>query len=225
MSFPTARVCKRCGITLPPPALRKRRGALCSQCQTPYRREQLAAQPAWVTLPSPGYEKLCSACGKLQPSSAYRRRPTANDGLRGICLSCEAARSRVRYATEPEYKAKHDASARKWEHTNRPAVNERQERWRALHPESAFICNLRRRSAIVPEAIPAVKAFYAWARSVKHVKCYLCGKPVSKRDRQVDHVTPVRLGGKNVPENLSVMHASCNHRKQAKPPHAVGLLF
>ena len=44
-------------------------------------------------------------------------------------------------------------------------------------------------------------------------KCRYCGKRVNKNNRQIDHVTPVSLGGTNDADNLVVACRNCNYDK------------
>lgn len=49
-------------------------------------------------------------------------------------------------------------------------------------------------------------------------KCALCFNPLSDAVPHVDHWMPVKLGGSNGPENLTIMHGRCNRKKGAKHP-------
>ena len=47
--------------------------------------------------------------------------------------------------------------------------------------------------------------------------CYYCGRAISRdrKERHVDHMTPVSRGGTNWPDNIVVACADCNLRKGA----------
>jgi 5-methylcytosine-specific restriction endonuclease McrA len=47
-------------------------------------------------------------------------------------------------------------------------------------------------------------------------KCCYCNKPVSKKNRSLDHITPQVRGGKDIPENLVLTCKSCNSQKGSK---------
>jgi 5-methylcytosine-specific restriction endonuclease McrA len=44
--------------------------------------------------------------------------------------------------------------------------------------------------------------------------CWLCGLPVPREERSVDHVVKRRDGGSNRRENLRLAHLSCNSSRQ-----------
>jgi 5-methylcytosine-specific restriction endonuclease McrA len=47
-------------------------------------------------------------------------------------------------------------------------------------------------------------------------KCCYCNKPVSKKNRSLDHITPQTRGGANKPSNLVLTCKSCNSQKGSK---------
>lgn len=54
-------------------------------------------------------------------------------------------------------------------------------------------------------------------------KCTWCLKKLNKKDSQVDHKIPVKLGGRNDKGNLQLLHSYCNKSKAAKHPSEYGL--
>lgn len=54
--------------------------------------------------------------------------------------------------------------------------------------------------------------------------CSLCGKPLTKYNRTIEHVLPLSLGGGNH-RNKLVAHSDCNHRKGANLPTGCELIL
>ena len=48
-------------------------------------------------------------------------------------------------------------------------------------------------------------------------KCACCKKPLGN-DYHIDHIIPLKLGGKNVDSNIQLLRAKCNMQKSAKHP-------
>ena len=46
--------------------------------------------------------------------------------------------------------------------------------------------------------------------------CVYCGKPITKKGMQVDHIKPINLGGRNWTPNLAPACVKCNQKKKAK---------
>lgn len=46
--------------------------------------------------------------------------------------------------------------------------------------------------------------------------CVYCGKPITKKGMQVDHIKPINLGGRNWTPNLAPACIKCNQKKKAK---------
>jgi 5-methylcytosine-specific restriction endonuclease McrA len=143
----------------------------------------------------------------------------------------------ARRAIDPEYDAKFKARDRRRHERDmaergdaiRAADRERY----ARDPEGFKARSLKRRAA-APESHREKKLELKHARRAKMVGrytaediaaivneqdgcCYYCGRALSRdrKERHVDHMTPVSRGGTNWPDNIAVACADCNLRKGA----------
>jgi 5-methylcytosine-specific restriction endonuclease McrA len=46
--------------------------------------------------------------------------------------------------------------------------------------------------------------------------CYLCNQFVSVHEMGLDHVVPLTSGGSHTPENVRIVHRTCNSKKGAR---------
>lgn len=55
----------------------------------------------------------------------------------------------------------------------------------------------------------------AWKRKARarQENCMLCGMYMNPRDRTIDHILPLSVGGTNRHTNLQVVHTRCNMAK------------
>ncbi|MCK4792038.1 MAG: HNH endonuclease [Desulfobacteraceae bacterium] len=70
-----------------------------------------------------------------------------------------------------------------------------------------------------------IKEIYERARDDRKARCYLCGKPIPKGHRHVDHIIPLSKGGKHTASNLAIACESCNLSKYNKMPSEIGILL
>lgn len=55
--------------------------------------------------------------------------------------------------------------------------------------------------------------------------CGICGQPVGRQSRSVDHVVPISKGGYSGLGNLVMAHKSCNGKKSGRWPTGCECIF
>lgn len=145
----------------------------------------------------------------LRKQIVLARREHAKAMRRGSVLARKRTNSRNWYAQNKDIRATY---LREWKRKNQGRCNEYSRRRDA------------RKAGNYTEKDPAVAAFYELVRTAPRMICYICHRPIPKKDRTVDHVSPLALNGPHVASNLACACRSCNCRKKDKPPEAVGLL-
>ena len=168
---------------------------------------------------------VCKRCGQDKPPECFTPRK-GSSRLINPCKVCRAADMSEWRAANPTLLCERQ---RRWRAARRDKQNAYKRKYNKAHRAEknarARTYKARKRGLSVQGTQKAINAFYRWAMNERTVKCYLCGKVVSRNDRQVDHVMPLSRGGLHEPSNLCVMHKRCNIKKSNKLPHDVGLLL
>lgn len=164
----------------------------------------------------------CMECSRLR-SEQQRQNPDYRENYN--------AGARRRYAEDPE---RHRAKVKAIREGNieraleneracyirtKPARDVRRREWRAKNPDKVVAQNNRRRAAKLKVGGSYDSEDISTILRRQKYKCAECGVSVKKRkDRHVDHIMPLSLGGKNEASNLQVLCVSCNCSKGAKHP-------
>ena len=118
--------------------------------------------------------------------SVYRRR--------SVCDSCRIARRRLKWAR----------LARERRNRDREAYNNQMRQWRAANRRAwqkrRAIQRMVRCDCISLEEIA----------ERDNNKCGICGRYVPIKERSLDHIIPIALGGSHTFENVQLAHLSCN---------------
>lgn len=95
----------------------------------------------------------------------------------------------------------------------------RAKEWAKNNPEKARLHGInkaaKRRSLIGGDVLP--DGTIEMKFELQKGKCACCGKQLGMK-YHVDHIIPIILGGKNVPDNIQLLLPSCNSIKSGKHP-------
>lgn len=178
--------------------------------------------------------KDCTVCADTKPLSEFYLTHGRPDGR---CKECARAAVREYRSANREIVLERQRAYSKEYRTSHPdRVRARQERYLATNPERvrglrraisrryytrhrderialAAVRTARIRNAVVRERVK-VKALAARDRDI----CGLCGKRVAWRDRSIDHIIPVSLGGDHSYANTHLAHKRCNFSRGNRGP-------
>jgi 5-methylcytosine-specific restriction endonuclease McrA len=82
--------------------------------------------------------------------------------------------------------------------------------------EQARIRNSKRRARITGNGGEITKQEWSWLKEFYDFTCLRCGKREPEIKLTLDHVLPIKLGGKNVIENAQPLCQSCNSSKHTQ---------
>jgi 5-methylcytosine-specific restriction endonuclease McrA len=104
-----------------------------------------------------------------------------------------------------------------WRADNRDLAAMQAARWAAENPDRCRAKQARRRAKKLDVGGRYSSEDVAKLLRLQKAKCAFCRAGI-KTGFEVDHITPLKLGGSNRPSNLQLLCRSCNRRKAAKHP-------
>ncbi len=158
-----------------------------------------------------------------------------------VCQECNRERSREFARNNPELKRQKDReyywsdpearreSARIYAAANAEAARVRAAAWRLANPERAAhndrIKRARKRGAGGSHTLKEITGLLR----KQNYRCVYCRASIrKKKNRHVDHIMPLKLGGSNDITNIQLLCPTCNMSKKASHPvdyaRRIGLL-
>lgn len=157
------------------------------------------------------FERECAACGQQKPRSAYRaKKAKSPDGLQSVCRECMSRRKSSRYlfATE-ETKRQTKEAHRRWRRSDSGKAFRAKQRKNPEHEKSYRRKRLERLAQQDDGTVTGAVLRKEFART----RCPYCAASMQTKDKQLDHMHPLALGGLHSACNVLVCCASCNGRK------------
>ena len=108
-------------------------------------------------------------------------------------------------------------SKKKWIKNNPDAVKAIKNKWVRANPEKHAEITRNRKARIRGAGGKHTKEDIKYLLEKQKHKCANCKKSV-KKERHIDHIMPIVLGGSNDKKNLQILCPSCNLKKNRKHP-------
>lgn len=157
-------------------------------------------------------KKKCKACQYVFDVSEFW---SVGNSISARCKICAASRQRETRKPDRNVKGKRDR-ARKWRESHPELFKSRIENWNAANPEKSRQ-RARRRRAKKSENGCFLITENDLKRLVLHQRglCYLCSLPLNGV-KELDHIIPIKLGGRHSIGNVGWTHKKCNRAKHFK---------
>lgn len=227
--------CTKCGLEKPTEQFRTRSDApsrtasQCKACDAVYRKRHYDANPAMHRARSAEYRKRNQE--KVQRSLRIWRAENKDKVRASHRAWCIKNEDRVKANRRAYYEARKSSFAERmasYYAANKAYFSEANRRWRQSHRLEQ---QARVRSNKVARRTAAgsfSKANISRIKAAQRNRCAYC-RTALRPGFHIDHIRPISKGGSNLPCNLQLLCASCNHSKKDRLPevHArsLGLLI
>ena len=176
---------------------------------------------AWLITNAEKVRAIKRKWAAANPESGAAWRDANRDKVRAFARAWAAAYSKL----HPDRLRKRRSA---WRIANAARISAVNKAWAAANPERLLAARHRRRARKAQAGGSYTPNDIRRIRERQRDKCAFCLQPFGKAKPQIDHYTPIKLGGSNDPSNLKLLHAKCNQSKGGLHPldHALkhGLL-
>lgn len=200
------------------------------------------------TLPASRKEAMAAGVDRYFTGRPCKNGHLSERYVLGTCIACDRERSsarrktdacreyfreynRRRYQEDPEkgrdkVRRRRSANLEKAKEReragyirNKEARSIRRKAWRARNPEKVVAQNNRRRARIKSIGGSYTSNDVHEMLQRQKYKCAECKKTIRQhRQRHVDHIMPLALGGSNNPDNIQILCVTCNLKKGSAHP-------
>lgn len=153
--------------------------------------------------------KLCQSCKRQLPIDLFRNNKGTKDGLYCYCKSCDKI-IRKKYKPNPELK---QLNKQRYRFKNRELINKTQ---RSIRKAKRFktMANTANRIAREKSTGEQITKQDIWKIAKRQkLKCAISGIKLNNDNISLDHIRPFAKGGKNIPENIQLVHNTINLMK------------
>jgi 5-methylcytosine-specific restriction endonuclease McrA len=183
----------------------------CSKCKTWKPLRDFYKNRSQVD----GYQTWCKPCFKqMNAESKQRHKEARNAQAREYAKTFRQTQPEVYKARQKDWYERYGQDYfKEYQNQNRENVQETTRRWRANHPLASQVSGNNTRSK--REGATGVITEQEWIAILEKYehKCAACGE---QRKLEIEHITPIKLGGANAIENIQPLCHRCNTRKMQK---------
>ena len=188
--------------------------------------------------------KTCKQCGQSKPISMFHAGAGYVMGVRPICAECTKEKHKSSYQKKPpEYFEQRRAAAKALKDAylleRSEAIKKKKEDLKAVYADRASERRKEERKRWrekrkLERSVPMARRIEK--TNAKHgdkgklskdivdrllvkqdCKCAYCSADITK-ERDIDHIVPLGLGGPNIDENIQLLCKPCNRAKSMKHP-------
>jgi|JI9StandDraft_1071089.scaffolds.fasta_scaffold05542_2 5-methylcytosine-specific restriction endonuclease McrA len=173
--------------------------------------------------------KKCRKCGRRRVLHAFAKNKGMQDGRINTCKTCHSAYTKEHYSKNkavyiaksahwqslnPEKKrASSAATARRYRQQHPEESRARFRKYKKANPQKFAEHENRRRARKLNAVVEKIDREVIYRRD--NGTCHICGKRVTFKTMELDHVIPLARGGNHTEDNLKTAHPTCNRRKWA----------
>lgn len=129
---------------------------------------------------------------------------------------------------QAEYRAKHRIAHQKatlrWQKENPDKSRVATARWKAKNRTTCALLEHNRKAQKRINGGCLSKDIVSHLYTAQEGYCLYCGQ-LLQENFQIDHKMPISLGGTNTDDNVQLLHAVCNQRKNNKHPHDLIFIY
>ena len=199
--------CKNCG------SLNKNNDGSCKQCKNLHTKLKRESNREKSNLDSRNNAKAKAERRRLSKEEC-KKCGGSDWNNQGMCRTCAAIKRKIKYDATAE---KSKAGARRWHHENREKALLRSKKYKQDNPAKFRVYEHNRNAKIKENGGILSVDIISKLLVLQKGKCACCRLPLGD-DYHLDHIMPVKLGGKNEDSNIQLLTSVCNMRKSAKDP-------
>ncbi len=163
--------------------------------------------------------KKCKECKGTFPLDNYWTMGKTKSGKDARCVRCKECAAKYQHKHRKHYKDNPEISrkrSKEYREKHPELCKQRIKDWQDRHPENRTATAQRRRIRTTQNGLLKITANDLRRLFIRQVGCcYLCGYPIVGK-KHLDHIIPVKRGGRHSIGNVAWTHPKCNQCKSAK---------